>query len=338
MANSSNCQKFEQLIAQDAQLLEKPRTLICAGITDPDELYLDYLRDIGYIVERCECAKSINDYILSHIPNVLLLDMDGLGNSAIQITKALKENPMTYTMPIIIVLGKRDLIKEIEVLDAGAEDFLTKPIPAQVLAARIHTSIRRNTRLKISNPLTGLPGAIYIEEQSTKRLEKNEPIAMCYADLDYFKAFNDKYSYNRGDNVIRILATILNEGVSMFGEKGDFVGHIGGDDFIMIVHPDCLDKICQYVTINFDTLVPFQYDENDMEQGYILSINRQGEPMHFPLMTVSIGVVSNQIKKVKTYLEMTEFAAEMKEYAKSVSKSAAEKRSVYRVDQRTEKS
>ena len=336
MPDSTISHRVEELISREAQILEKPRTLICAGITDPDELYLDYLKDIGYIVERCECAKGVNDYILSRIPNVLLLDMDGLGNSAIQITKALKENPMTYTMPIIIVLGRRDLIKEIEVLDAGAEDFLTKPIPAQVLAARIHTSIRRNFRLQVSNPLTGLPGAIYIEEQATKRLEKNQPIAMCYADLDYFKAFNDKYSYNRGDNVIRILATILNEGVSMFGEKGDFVGHIGGDDFIMIVNPDYLDKICQYVTINFDTLIPFQYDEEDMEQGYILSINRQGEPMHFPIMTVSIGVVSSKTKKVKTYLEMTEFAAEMKEFAKSVSKSATEKRSVYRIDQRTE--
>jgi diguanylate cyclase (GGDEF)-like protein len=241
---------------------------------------------------------------------------------------------MTYTSPIIIVLGTRNLVKEIQVLDAGAEDFIAKPFPPQVLAARIHTSIRRNFRLQVSNPLTGLPGAIYIEEQASRRLDHNSPVAMCYADLDYFKAFNDKYGYNRGDNVIRILATILNEGVSMFGRKGDFVGHVGGDDFVMIIHPDTIDKVCQYVTKNFDTLIPFQYDEDDMDRGYIQAVNRQGETMDFPLMTVSIGVVSNENKDIKTYLDMTELAAEMKEYAKSISKSPDVQASTYRVDQR----
>lgn len=328
--------KYEELVPKSDQILDKERTLLCSGITDPDEEYLNYLKEIGYVVQKHNCLESINDYILCHLPNVLLLDMDGLEDTAIQVTKRLKENPMTYTMPIIIVLGKRDLVKEVQVLEAGAEDFVAKPFPPQVLAARIHTSIRRNFRLQISNPLTGLPGAIYIEEQVTNRLEKTHPTAMCYADLDYFKAFNDKYSYNRGDNVIRILATILNEGVTMFGREKDFVGHIGGDDFVMIVEPDCVDKVCQYVTINFDTLIPFQYDEEDMDRGYILSVNRQGETMQFPLMTVSIGVVSNENKEIKTYLNMTELAAEMKEFAKSISKSPDIHKSTYRLDKRVD--
>jgi diguanylate cyclase (GGDEF)-like protein len=328
--------KFEALIPKKEQLLEKKRTLLCIGLTDSEDAYLSYLQELGYEIEKQDGEKEVNDYIRSHIPNVLLLDMDGLGESAIHITRTLKENPMTYTMPIIVVLGRRDLLKEIQVLDAGAEDFIAKPFQAQVLAARIHTSIRRNFRLQVSNPLTGLPGAIYIEEQTTKRLLDNIPTAMCYADLDYFKAFNDKYSYNRGDNVIRFLAKILNEGVSMYGNTGDFVGHIGGDDFIMVIDPDKIDKICTYVTRNFDTLIPFQYDEIDMARGYILSTNRQGEDMRFPTMTVSIGVVSNQNKMIKTYLDMTEVAAEMKEYAKSISKSEDVHKSTYRVDQRSD--
>jgi diguanylate cyclase (GGDEF)-like protein len=322
------------LIPKESQVLDRPRSILAVGLVDADHCYLNYLRDIGYLVEKQETTRGLHEQILANIPNVLLLDMDGLGDEAIAITHQLKENPLTYTMPILIVIGNRDLMKEIETLEAGAEDFVAKPFPSQVLAARIHTSMRRNIRLQVSNPLTGLPGAIHIEEQTTKRLEQNQPVAMCYVDLDNFKAFNDKYSYNRGDNVIRILATILNEGVVMFGRKGDFVGHIGGDDFIMITDYAFVEDICKYVTSSFDMLIPFQYEEDDMNRGYIVSVNRQGVLMQFPLMTVSIGVVTNQHRKVNNYLLMTELAAEMKQYAKTVSNNVLPRRSIYRIDQR----
>ena len=321
-------------ISKEAQTLQEPRTLIAVGTLDSDYAYLDYLHEIGYVIEKQPTTKGLHEHILAHIPNVLLLDLDGLGEDAVNTARTLKDNPLTYTMPIIIVLGKRNLAKEIEALEAGAEDFVEKPFPPQVLAARIHTSMRRNIRLQISNPLTGLPGAIYIEEQTTKRLEKNQRVAMCYTDLDYFKAFNDKYGYNRGDNVIRILATILNEGVSMYGSAGDFVGHVGGDDFVMIIDYRCINPVCSYVTSSFDILIPFQYDKEAMDLSYIVSENRQGEKMQFPLMTVSIGVVTNEFRNIESYLVMTELAAEMKEYAKTLTKSSTTRKSVYRIDQR----
>jgi len=321
--------------SQITQLLEKPRTLLAVGVIDEDECYIDYLRRIGYIVEKQDGAKGIYDSILANIPDVLILDIDGLGDVAIQVAQNMKENPLTYTMPIIVVVGKRDLYKEIAALEAGAEDYVVKPFHPPLLAARIHTSIRRNIRLQISNPLTGLPGAIYVEEQTSKRMLNKNPLAMCYADLDHFKAFNDKYGYSRGDNVIRILATILNEGVSIYGNKGDFVGHIGGDDFVMIIDYQRIDEVCGYVTQCFDALIPFQYDEKDMERGYIESVNRLGRPQKFPIMTVSIGVVTNEMRELDNYLILTELAAEMKEYSKSISKSKKEPKSTYRVDKRT---
>ncbi len=335
MADSNHNLYNKLFIPKEKQVLERPRTLVAVGITDDDAQYLDYLQEIGYIIEKHDPSRRLQQQILANIPNVLLLDMDGLKEEAIAITQLLKENPLTYTMPIIIVIGIRDLMKEIETLDAGAEDFVAKPFPPQVLAARIHTSMRRNIRLQVSNPLTGLPGAIHIEEQTTKRLEQKQPVAMCYVDLNNFKAFNDKYSYNRGDNVIRILATILNEGMALFGKKGDFVGHIGGDDFIMITDYDRVDDICEYVTNSFDTLIPYQYDEEDRQRGFIVSINRQGEEMKYPIMTVSIGVVTNKQRTIDNYLVMTELAAEMKQYAKTISNNSTPRRSVYRIDQRT---
>ncbi len=320
---------------RESQCLDKPRTLLALGLDDSEAESLQYLNELGYIIENGRKRKNLYEQILSQIPNVLIIDIDVLSNEAIELIKQLKENPLTYTMPIIIVLGSHDLLMEIAVLEAGAEDYVVKPFSPNVLAARIHTSMRRNIRLQVSNPLTGLPGALYIEEQVTRRLEDGAPTALCYADLDNFKAFNDHYGYSRGDNLIRILATILHEAVSMNGKQGDFVAHIGGDDFVMVVNYDNIDAVCNYAIRSFDALAPFQYEEDDMNNGHILAKNRQGEEMRLPLASVSIGVVSNEKRDIKTYLEMTELAAEMKKFTKSVMKDDLNRKSIYRIDKRT---
>ncbi|MDP8246230.1 MAG: diguanylate cyclase [Candidatus Hinthialibacter antarcticus] len=320
---------------KESQSLDKPRTLLALGLDESETESLQYLNELGYIIENGRKRKNLYEQILSQIPNVLILDIDALDKEAIELTKQLKENPLTYTMPIIIVLGSHDLLLEIAVLEAGAEDYVVKPFSPNVLAARIHTSMRRNIRLQVSNPLTGLPGALYIEEQVTRRLEDKIPTAMCYADLDNFKAFNDHYGYSRGDNLIRILATILHEAVSMHGRSGDFVAHIGGDDFVMVVNYACIDAVCKYVVLSFDALAPFQYEEKEMNDGHILAKNRQGEEMKLPLASVSVGVVSNERRDIVTYLEMTELAAEMKEFSKSVDKYDLNRKSLYRVDKRS---
>jgi diguanylate cyclase (GGDEF)-like protein len=308
--------------------------MMVVGVNESDREYLNYLSNVGYIIEHGPTEGRLQEYILRNIPNVLLLGMDTLGDRVLDIVAALKDNPMTYTMPITIVVGKRSLAGEISALEAGAEDYLKKPIVPEILAARIDTILRRNTRLQISNPLTGLPGSLYIEEQITRRLQNNLPLAVCYADLDNFKAFNDKYGYARGDNVIRIVATILNESVSMFGRKGDFVGHIGGDDFVIILHYDCVEEVCDYVVNSFDTLIPFQYDDEDMVKGYIEAESRQRQIIRFPIMTVSIGVVTNRHRQLQSFLKISELSAEMKEYAKSISKDQSVRKSSYRIDQR----
>ncbi len=315
--------------------LKEPRTMMVVGMSRSDRKYLEYLTSIGYVIENGPVDYGLQEHILRSIPNVLLLGMDTLGERVFDIIKTLKENPMTYTSPITIVMGRRSVTGEIRALEAGAEDYIGKPMAPEVLAARIDTILRRNIRLQISNPLTGLPGSLYIEEQITRRLEQNLPLAVCYADLDNFKAFNDKYGYARGDNVIRIVATILNESVAMFGRKGDFVGHIGGDDFVIILDYECVEGVCEYVTNSFDTLIPFQYDDEDMVRGYIEAENRQRQLVRFPIMTISIGVVTNRHRQLNSFLEISELSAEMKEYAKSISKDQAVRRSSWRVDKRS---
>jgi GGDEF domain-containing protein len=152
--------------------------------------------------------------------------------------------------------------------------------------------------------------------------------AVCYADLDHFKEYNDRYSYYEGDRVIRVLARILHDVVKgLCGEQG-FVGHIGGDDFIFIVPASAVPEVCGEIVEVFDLLVPVQYSESDRRAGYFFGKDRRGQLHRVPLMTLSIGVVTNERRPFTTASQVSELATEMKAYAKTLTGS------VFAVDRR----
>lgn len=172
-----------------------------------------------------------------------------------------------------------------------------------------------------ANPLTRLPGGVAIEEVLKKRIEEESPMAFCLADLRNFKAFNDQYGYARGNEVILATAEMIKQAVREHGGEGDFVGHIGGDDFILITPPDRFEKICTAVIAEFDQKIVAFYNPEDRQKGYIQGKTRKGEVVSFPIMTISIAVVTNRNRKLKNHIQVGEIAAEMKNFAKSFSKS-----------------
>jgi GGDEF domain-containing protein len=179
-----------------------------------------------------------------------------------------------------------------------------------------------------ASPLTHLPGGIAVENITQKRLAEGAPLAFCLLDLANFKAFNDRYGHARGNEVIMATARIITEVMARHGRQQDFIGHIGGDDFVIITLPEAYEKICTAIIDAFDKMIPDLYDPEDRERGYILGETRQGKKISFPIMTVSIAVVTNQRRKLKSHIQVGELAAELKTYAKSFS------RSTYVVDRR----
>jgi GGDEF domain-containing protein len=154
--------------------------------------------------------------------------------------------------------------------------------------------------------------------------------AMCYADLDHFKEFNDRYSYNDGDRVIRILAKILHDVVKGISGESGFVGHIGGDDFIFVIPAAHVTDVSTEIISVFDTLIPFQYSEQDRRAGYFFGKDRRGQLHRVPLMTLSIGIVTNERRTFTHAAQVSELATEMKSYAKTLPGS------VFSVDRRTD--
>jgi GGDEF domain-containing protein len=168
------------------------------------------------------------------------------------------------------------------------------------------------------HPSTRLPGTTEIEREIRRRLETQQEFAVCYADLDHFKEFNDRYSYYDGDRVIYLLSRILHDVVKgMLGPRG-FVGHIGGDDFIFIIPAADIHLVCTEVLGVFDALIPLQYNEQDRRAGYFFGKDRRGQLHRVPLMTLSIGIVTNKHRRFAHPAQVSELATEMKSYAKTL--------------------
>jgi GGDEF domain-containing protein len=172
-----------------------------------------------------------------------------------------------------------------------------------------------------ASPLTRLPGGIAIETVLKKRIDSKLPIAFCVLDLDNFKAFNDRYGYANGSEVIKETAKIIDNVVKSKGSPDDFIGHVGGDDFVVITTPELMRELSSEIISQFDRRIPDFYDSEERERGYILGKTRQGIEMEFPIMSISIAIVTNEHRQLINHLEASEIAAELKDYAKSIPKS-----------------
>jgi GGDEF domain-containing protein len=241
----------------------------------------------------------------------------------------LKRDSYTGVVPAVMLTSDTDDAFA-SGFEAGADEVLREGIGDAELVTRLDAMLRRSDRDLVVHPSTRLPGAVEIEAEVSRRLESGARFAMCYADLDHFKEFNDRYSYYDGDRVIRILAKILHDVVKgLCGEDG-FVGHIGGDDFIFVVPTQAVGEACAEIVNVFDLLIPYQYSEQDRRAGYFFGKDRRGQLHRVPLMTVSIGVVTNERRSFTHAAQVSELATEMKSYAKTLPGS------VYSIDRRTD--
>ena len=181
-----------------------------------------------------------------------------------------------------------------------------------------------------ASPLTRLPGGNAIENNLKLRLASGQPFAFCLIDLDNFKAFNDRYGYAHGNVVLKETALIIKSSVKTHGSPDDFVGHIGGDDYVVITTPPKMCDVAGEILRQFDACIPGFYSEEDRKNGFILGKTRQGDEMHFPLMTISIAIVTSEKHKELSPVKVAEIAAELKDHAKTIP------RSIYVVDKRRE--
>lgn len=306
------------------------RTILHCGSADrplPD-LVRRWAETTGFAVEFSDSPGEIEARVLRGRGALLFVDDDGAHAEWEAMVRRLKGDAYTAIVPVTILSGVHDAIAVARWFESGADEILTPLFAPGEQRARLGALMARTERTVGVHPSTRLPGTIEIEREFRRRIDSTAPFAVCYADLDHFKEFNDRYSYYDGDRVIFLLSRILHDVVRGFAGADGFVGHIGGDDFISVVPLAAHAEICTEILSVFDALVPLQYSEQDRRAGYFFGKDRRGQLHRVPLMTLSIGVVTNAHRTFTHPAQVSELATEMKSYAKTLPGS------VYVVDRR----
>jgi diguanylate cyclase (GGDEF)-like protein len=277
----------------------------------------------GYAVETAADGREALERIEDAVPDLLLLDLMMPYMDGYEVARRVRNhpNPSIANVPIIILTAKGETEDKLRGFEAGADDYITKPFGPRELLARVRAKIRRVEVDSSLSPLTRLPGNLAIEGELRRRIDEGERFAVLYLDLDNFKAFNDVYGFTHGDEAIQLVARASVDAVRRRGSATDFVGHIGGDDFIIATSPDRSEEIAQEIIDEFDRNIRALYSPKDLRQGYIETRDRRGTLNRFPIMSLSVAIVSNDTHRLNNYAQIGETAAELKRYAKSVAGS-----------------
>jgi len=270
----------------------------------------------GFSVLEANDGNEGLKILKSESPDLVLLDLNMPDPDGHKVCDIIKSDESYSHVPVIILTTSEDLSDKLRRLEGGADDYITKTTDPKERAARIRAVIRRNLQNLDSNPLTHLPGNNKIQEMITKRMHSGGTFAVAYVDLDNFKAYNDKYGFQKGDEVILFTAQIVRESVNTQGESKDFVGHIGGDDFVIISIPQVIQKIGDEIINLMDNKIGRFYDQEDKANGFIITKDRQGVTQKFPLISISIAVVNNLRHTFTNIGEIVKIVTELKKYAK----------------------
>lgn len=296
------------------------RTILYCGAADrpPPAIVARWAVSQGLGIEVHPNPEDVATLVLRGRGALVVVDESSRHRDGVALVRRIKGDPSTAIVPVTILTDRHDSATIVEWYVAGADEVLSPLVDPAEQRARLDALMARTERDVGVHPSTRLPGTNEIEREIRRRMDAETLFAVCYADLDHFKEFNDRYSYYDGDRVIYILSRILHDVVrGILGPDG-FVGHIGGDDFIFVTPLPDFPSVCTEVLSVFDELVPLQYSEQDRRAGYFFGKDRRGQLHRVPLMTLSIGVVTNEHRRFTHPAQVSELATEMKSYAKTL--------------------
>lgn len=300
-------------------------------VADDEDTQLALLREalesFSYEVQTARDGVEALARIEERAPDLIVLDVKMPQMDGYAVCERVKSDVVLRHIPVLMLTAQTGTQAKVKGLEYGADDYLTKPFEFEELNARIRSLLRRARQDLEANPLTRLPGNITIEKEIRHRLDAQAPLAVLYADLNSFKAYNDVYGFVKGDEVIRETARVLRR---IAEPDGAFIGHIGGDDFIVLTTPEHAEPLSSKILQAFDASAPGFYTPEDRARGFITTKDRRGAETRYPLLSMAIGIVTNQYRKHLSYGQVSAIGSEMKRYAKE----HRDQGSFYAVDRR----
>ncbi|MFI5273231.1 MAG: response regulator [Ktedonobacterales bacterium] len=314
----------------DAVMFDASPPTILVVEDDPmlGRLLREALEAEGFVAVLAPSGEEGLSFALREVPQLLLLDIMLPGIDGFEVVNRLRAHAKTAHIPVVMLSARHDTAVRVNAFEHLVDDFLTKPYNHDELMARIGMRLRQ-VRENLLSPLTGLPSGLAVERAIEHQLAAPGAWSILYIDLDNFKAYNDAYGFLRGNELIRLLAQLAADAVRTHGNLGDFVCHVGGDDFVVITTPERVAPVCEQLIATWDRESRAYYSAEDLARGSLRGTDRQGQPQTYPLLGVSIGVVTNAQRPITSIEAVSQIAAEVKHKAKSIPGSA------YYVDQRT---
>ncbi|MBN2120173.1 MAG: diguanylate cyclase [Candidatus Omnitrophica bacterium] len=294
------------------------RILLICRDKNLNEIIYFCLEGWGY--EVCILADEVIflEQIKKTEPDLLIVDFPHPYKERLNFCQQIKNDFITKSIPVVVLIDRRQLRKHLLSLEHGIDDYLLKPPDPLDLRVRVEMAMRRTQYSFYTNSLTNLPGGRIIEEILKEKISKKEKFSSAHIDIDNFKYFNDRYGYLKGDRAITQTAYILHQTVQRFGTNKDFIGHIGGDDFVFITSLDEEEAVASEFIRQFDRLIPLHYSKEDRVRGYINIEDRLGAERKIPLMSVSVAIVNNRGADFSNTVQINEALASLKSYLKKM--------------------
>jgi diguanylate cyclase (GGDEF)-like protein len=312
-------------------IVGKSKILIVDESLQDLRIHAATLRNQGYEVF---CARGAEDTLMtleSMIPDLFLIDTQMQNRGGYELCRRLKQNPAWRNIPVIFITDHRTADNIDLGYEAGGVDYIVKPCHLNEFLSRVRTQIklyqlvRQNEEMQAiaidANPLTRLPGNNSIQKAIQKAIDEHQDVGIIHTDLDNFKAFNDAYGFIIGDDVLIFNAEILHTALRKICNGQGFLGHIGGDDFVVMLPAEKMLAYGEEVVKSFDEGAKSFYNDEDRRQGYIVSVDRQGNICHFPITSISMGGMFLRDYWFTRYVEVAEVCAEVKHKAKTITGS-----------------
>ena len=287
----------------------KARLLVVEDDVDIGNMLKIYFSGMDFDVDvamRGSDALEKTKQVLPHliVLDIMLPDIDGY-----EVCRNLRTNMRTSHIPVIFLTQKDERSDKLQGLELGADDYITKPFDIEELKLRVQGAIRRSERESLTDPRSGLPAGRLIEDQ-LRRIIREKNWALLDARVNSFEPFKDVYGFVAGDDVLRFTSMLIGEVVDELGSTSDFIGHAGGDNFIIITKEEKAEAIKARLKERFDQEVQTHYNFMDRQQGFVQAPSADGTTVKVPFMTMSVGIVSPSAHSFADIREITELAAE----------------------------
>jgi DNA-binding response OmpR family regulator len=266
-------------------------------VVDDEQLIVEMIEETliteGYTVSKAYSGEEALGVVESDPPDLVLLDLMLPGMDGYEVCRQLQRDARFSHIPVIMLTAKSAIADRVTGYERGADDYITKPFDADELLIRVRAQIRYRYR-EDRSALTGLPGneavKVAIEERTSN---PDEEWSIIYVDIEHFTAYNEAYSFMQGDELIRRAGECLKRAVQEQSSPEDFVGHIGGDDFVVLTTPEHSQKITELAATLFNAAVPDLFNPTDRANGYFSFLNHGGQQVQLPLVELSFDVVDN---------------------------------------------